>query len=345
MISVGFFSAKLSALIWLVAAKSLALIWIYLSYLANLSFFQWHIIVHSTWILIVSIAGVFFILAPRGIPCRVLGIIWLLPLIIWEPMQPKIGEVWFSLLDVGQGLSVVIHTQNHALVYDTGPRFNINFDTGKAVIIPYLNYFGIKKLDMLMISHGDNDHVGGAQSVLHQVPTKNILTSVPQKLTPYFANLCYAGQAWVWDNVQFQVLYPPYGQDSLDNDSSCVLRITTGALHILLTGDIEQKSEAYLVQHEKKLLPATILVVPHHGSDTSSTAEFIEAVAPHYVLFPTGYENRFGFPKALIIKRYQQLNAVIYNTANDGEIFMKLNPNGIKTIQTYYRNFWHFWDD
>lgn len=338
-------SPHLAGLIFQLAAKLLSWFWPILQKIAAISWLQWHAAIPNIWIFIVSCLGILLLLAPRGFPVRWLGAVWLLPLFFWHPVTPKPDEVWFTLLDVGQGLASVVRTQHHVLVYDTGPKYNDNFDMGDDVVVPYLRTFGIDNVDMLVISHRDNDHIGGARSVIAETHVKQIMTSVPQYFPAGSAKFCVQGQTWQWDGVQFEFLYPPAGETNLDNDSSCVLKITAGNKSLLLTGDIEHKSEDYLVNTEAALLRANILVAPHHGSGTSSTPAFVQAVDPQYVLYPVGYLNRYKFPSATVVTRYAQIGAQQYDSATAGAIFFKFNNNAIQLPQSYRKLQGKFWND
>ncbi|MBL4647949.1 MAG: DNA internalization-related competence protein ComEC/Rec2 [Gammaproteobacteria bacterium] len=311
------------------AQLSLYYIWQLLTYLTGHPLFIWQHAVNSGWLLIFIVAGVALLLAPRGIPGRWLGIVCFLPLFWQTPSAPRNGVVWLTLLDVGQGLSAVVQTQHHVLVFDTGAKYSDSFDMGKAVVVPYLLYRGIHQVSMLMISHGDNDHIGGAHSLISQLTVQQIKTSVPRRFKKIKATYCLAGQHWQWDGVLFNVLYPSrhFMNDKTlsKNDLSCVLRISVGNTHILLTGDIEAAAERYLVTHQAAQLRANILIAPHHGSRTSSTQAFIRAVQPDDVLFPVGYRNRFHFPNWRIVKRYRAIEVQQYNTASDGAISFVLS--------------------
>ena len=333
---------KLGSLLLIAAENLLALVWSLLGFIAHLSWAQWNSYISQSWIIATSSLGVALLLAPSGWPARWLGIIWLLPLVACKSLKPSLGEIWFSLLDVGQGLATVVRTQHHVLIYDTGPKFNPNFDTGSAVVIPYLHYLGIKQIDLLMISHPDNDHIGGADSLLKTISTSTVLTSVPEKIHTNSANLCVAGQNWKWDGVDFTVIYPPKGLDNLDNDSSCVLKISNGTYSILLSGDIEKASENYLLANNL-LSPTTIVIAPHHGSLTSSTMNFLTVTRPQYALFPVGYLNRYHFPNPIIVERYKNIGAKIYSTAIEGSISFKLPQQKQLEIQTYQQKHHRFW--
>jgi competence protein ComEC len=287
--------------------------------------------------------GVLLILMPRGIPARWTGLIWLLPLLYTQPSRPAQGEFWFTLLDVGQGLSAVVHTHSHVLVYDTGPRFSKSLDSGEAVVTPYLQHHGIHHVDTVMISHGDSDHIGGLRSLLENVSVGNIITSVPALIQHSQVEACQEDQQWRWDGVDFRVLHPPPGATGQDNDRSCVLRISVEDKAVLVPGDIERAAEARLVYRHAADLRARILVAPHHGSNSSSTPGFLEAVDPDYVLFPVGYRNRFGFPRREVEERYLKRGVAALNVAEEGALRFRIQDR-IAPPERYrhiMRRYWH----
>jgi len=252
------------------------------------------------------------------------------------------------LLDVGQGLSAVARTRNHALVFDTGPRFSESFDTGEAVVTPFLRSVGVTRLDTLIISHGDNDHIGGAQSILQEMVVQRTLSGVPHhpllSMSEPRAEQCVSGQTWQWDGVEFLIISPSTDEVSDKNDGSCVLRITTAAGSILLPGDIEKGAERNLLDTQINALPARILVAPHHGSKTSSTQDFVNAAHPEYILFPVGYRNRYGHPKADVVARYQALNAQMFDSAQHGAITFKLGAKELTKPDTYRQSGRRYWN-
>lgn len=283
----------------------------------------------SVFALLLSSLGIVWLFAPRGIPARFLGVILNLPLLL--PLLPTLekGEAIVTVLDVGQGLAISVQTQNHQLLYDTGARFQNGGDMGKNVILPFFRYHGIQNLDTLIISHGDNDHSGGAYSVLSEMDNVQILTSAPEKLIPFQTDNCKSGQNWTWDNVNFEILSPAKTFEK-DNDNSCVLKIETGQNAILLTGDIEAVAENWLVENMPKKLQAKVLVAPHHGSKTSSTLDFLNFVRPETVLISAGYQNQFHHPSKEVVARYVEIHAPALNTANDGALTVRLKPDDFK---------------
>lgn len=326
-------SLTLAKPILLAALVTLHWAWDVLTYLSAQPWLAYQLSI-QTWQAVSCLMGIALLCLPRGVPGKFLSIIFILPVFFQHHLHPKSETVWMTVLDVGQGLSVVVRTANHTLIYDTGAKFSASYDMGSAVVVPFLQSEHIQQVNAVIISHGDNDHIGGLQSVLKRYPVKRILTSVPRRING--AKTCLAGQHWIWDGVKFTMLYPNKKHLNLDNNSSCVLRITVGSKHILLTGDIERLAEEYLVKHNANQLPADIIVAPHHGSKTSSTNDFINLIDPHFVVFPTGYLNKFYFPSLSVIKRYQGLGAELYNTASDGAVFFSITSGQKIVAPTTY---------
>jgi competence protein ComEC len=328
---------------WHGAAFLLGIVWWILVHFSEVSFLVWQQAIYSWWSLAAGICGWLLLLAPRGIPNRWLGALLILPLIFAKPLAPVENSFKFTMLDVGQGLASVVQTAHHVLVFDTGAKYSADFDLGAAVVVPFLRHEGISKIDMLVVSHGDNDHIGGAQSVLKAFPVAQIFTSVPPRFAPLLATECLAGQSWQWDGVQFQFLYPVQSMLGLDNNSSCVLRITSGTQHLLLTGDIEKPAEELLTKNSADNLFSQILVAPHHGSKTSSTAQFAQDVHPEYVFYPVGYLNKYHFPSNSVVTRYQQLGTQSFASDQCGAISVLVSPDKISAPVCYRKTHLHWW--
>lgn len=320
------FLPDVSSMLWNIAAQNFAFLWPLLSKLALLPTYTWQLPLENLSIIILfAILGAIWLFMPRGLPGRWWGILGIMPLFFIVPQSIPKGQADFTLLDVGQGLATVIRTQNHVLVYDTGAKLTEKFDLGASVVVPYLQSIGVKKIDTLMISHADNDHVGGAVSLLRIFPAQTIITSDIEKLIHYQPIACFAGQQWEWDGVKFTVMHP--NLDALykkRNDQSCVLMIQAGEHKVLLTGDIEKRSEKQLISSYGEDLRADLMLVPHHGSKTSSSIEFLQTVNPKYALIPVGYQNRYGHPKQAVLQRYQDLGIAILRTEQDGAINFRL---------------------
>mgnify|MGYP006102786813 CR=1 FL=1 len=244
---------------------------------------------------------------------------------------------------MGQGLASAIHTTNHVLLYDTGPKYSPSFTAGRAIIVPYLRYRGNDRVDIIVQSHGDNDHIGGLNDVMDNIEIGKILTSVPSKTVFSNVEYCRDGQSWVWDEVRFEMLHPAEIGKFHGNNASCVLRVSHGTHSILMTGDIEAKAERALLSMHEHEISSSMLIVPHHGSRTSSTAALVRAVSPEYVVFSSRYLNRFGFPKQDIITRYEEIGARLLNTADSGAISMQVRSRGISITRQREksRKFWN----
>ncbi len=285
-------------------------------------------------------------LLPTGLFSRVLTLAWWLPS-LWPSQTLLVDkQVQLVVFDVGQGLATLIRTKNHVLIFDTGAKMSDDYDMGKAVILPYLERMRIKKIDILTVSHGDNDHIGGAESLLEKVPITKIYTSVPARFKNRAAMFCKENTTWNWDGVNFIFISPPANLRLSGNNASCVLKIANGKQGILLTGDIEQEAENILVERHASILPATILVVPHHGSKTSSSPRFLASVMPEYAIFSAGYLNRYHHPRPEIINRYSRWHSKIFNTITGGAITMTLSPNSDKvSVDEYRKSHQRIWHD
>ena len=284
-----------------------------------------------------------FVLLPVSARLRALAACGLLPLMAPADRLPRHGELRLAMLDVGQGLSIVARTRRHTLVYDTGARFSERFSAVEAVLIPYLRARGVRRLDGLTLSHGDEDHAGGARILLDRIATAAIYASDPEQLVLPEARPCLSGRAWIWDGVRFEFLHPAPDEELSGNDASCVLKITAGGRSVLLAGDIEAPAERRLLAVHGRRLLADVLVVPHHGSDTSSIPAFVTSVAPRHALVSVGYRNRFRLPKQDIMRRYARAGARIWTTVEMGAIEVRLHSGRVQVSGYRPRNRrpWH----
>lgn len=298
----------------------------------------------ATWGVALALLGVAWLLLPRAFPSRALGLLLLVPVLTGQASRPADGHAWLTVLDVGQGLAVVVRTASKNLIYDTGPLYSADSDAGQRVVLPYLRAIGVRDLDLLMVTHGDSDHSGGAASVLAAMPVRQIISSLPE--LP--GGRCIAGQSWEWDGVRFDVLHPPRTRmDSIGwrlkgraNHASCVLKVTAGGEAMLLTADIEAVDEQRLLADSAAALRADVLLVPHHGSRTSSTPAFIAAVGARQVVYPVGYRNRFGHPRADIVARYGEVPA--WRTDLHGALSVRLGGGvAVESQRLRHPRYWH----
>jgi competence protein ComEC len=300
------------------------------------------------WAIGTGVLGALWILAPRGFPLRAFGIILLLPMFLIEPEKPAPGSARIWVFDVGQGSAVAVQTRHHALLFDTGPDYAGEADSGNRILVPALRGSGIAHLDTLILSHGDIDHIGGTDSVMQAIPIERIFTSMDTKDSLFTGmqniSACRDGMQWDWDGVHFEMLHPPETASAKrhDNDQSCVLRIGTGERHILLTGDIERISEERLIRLHPEKLKADLLVAPHHGSRSSSSPAFVKAVAPTHVVFTAGYRSRFHHPHPEIVRRYVDQGSHILRSDREGAITIDLEPSGMQ-LDPYRKSHRRYW--
>lgn len=336
----------------------LSIVMMLLESLSNISNAVWQQHAPPMWAIVVAIAGVLWLLLPgslglgffAGFPARWLGGIALLPMFLVQPALPKAGELWLTVLDVGQGLVVVARTEHRVLVFDAGPGFS-ETDSGNRIIVPYLRGEGVQQIDTLVISHADSDHSGGAISVMKTIPTKMLLSSLrshhPIQQVARYKEQCRAGQFWQWDGVHFELLHPleqDYGNPQRKiNANSCVLKITSIHGSVLLPADIERSDEQALLARANDKLSATVLIAPHHGSNTSSTAAFVQSVNPSLTIFTVGYLNRYDHPRKAVVGRYYNSGSQLLRSDRDGAILLRFANNGwsVDSWRKLHRRYWH----
>ena len=282
---------------------------------------------------------------------RALGLPLLLPVLCWQPPRPALGQFELLGADVGQGSAVLVRTAHHSLLYDAGPRYSLASDAGERVLVPLLRALG-ERLDVLMLSHSDSDHTGGAPAVLAAQPQARLTGSIapetaPQALRP--VQPCLAGQRWRWDGVDFEVLHPEQpaaarsakGQRPKTNAQSCVLRISAAAgTSALLTGDIERAQEQALLARGAPLA-SDLLLLPHHGSKTSSSGPFLDAVRPRSAWAQSGYRNRFGHPAPEVVQRLQERGIALVGSVHCGAAtWSSAQPDQVQCERQQQARYW-----
>ena len=338
-------SAAASAALFGLADSLFDLIWPLLQWLSDFPYSHLLKAQPGIFMTIMALAGVGILLAPRIRYWRAVGIVLLIPAVIWQPQPPQAGAYELNVLDVGQGLAIVIRTRSRTLVYDTGARFSDRLDSGEAVLLPFLTHEGIEKIDLLMISHGDGDHIGGAESLLEAYPHTPVLGQGIDELSTPWRKFCEAGQKWTWDGVDFTVLHPDGATYTATNNRSCVLKVEGEGGSVLIPGDIERQVETRLLKHSRDKLTADILIAPHHGSNSSSGVSFIEAVSPEIVIFAAGYRNRYQFPKQKIVARFAMLGSRMYTSGHSGAIRILVHPQlGITAVESYRDSRRKYWN-
>lgn len=293
------------------------------------------------WIGLLAVIGVLWLLAPRGVPARVLGGLLLLPACASQPARLGLGEYRATVLDVGQGLAVYVETREHRLLFDTGRRDGNDSDSGQRVILPYLRARGERDLDVLILSHDDSDHTGGARAVLGEARVTRVLGGEAVEGVPQLEH-CQEGMSWEWEGVQFSLLNP--GGVFQGNDASCVLMVRGGGGAMIIPGDISARVEGLLLRYQLEHLHAEVLVAPHHGSRSSSSQNFAAVVAPDWVVYSAGHHNSYGHPHPLVLKRYESLGARALDTVSSGAISFDFAPGREVVVDAWRQRHAHYWE-
>ncbi len=275
-----------------------------------------------------ALLGGVWLLLPRGVPGKPLALLLWLPLLWPDPQLPAPGEVELEVLDVGQGLSVLVRTAHHDLLYDMGPAVPDGFDAGERVAVPALHALGVRRLDAAVVSHGDNDHAGGFPALVRAFPPAVAFTPDGAPPLPR-GRPCLAGTTWTWDGVRFRFLHPPRWFPYLDNEAGCVLRIEAGGHAALLMADVGEVIERRLLRKVPHALRADVVVVGHHGSRNSSTPAFVASTGARLALVSAGYGNRFGHPHPEVVARWRAAGADLRVTFDDGAERVRLAATGV----------------
>ena len=366
-IILSFPAPYISHLLFALAASLLDLIWPLLGYLSQMPFSLWvkgdvgifELLAATTGMLLVfyanRIALRFTALCSSkthrrdGLLIRLIGCSLLLPLAINDDASIKPGEYQLTVLDVGQGSAAVIRTLNHVAIFDSGAKFSERLDAGSSVVIPYLRSQGIDEIDRLIISHGDTDHIGGARAILQVFPDALLTGQGIDSIQTAHKQLCSAGMSWRWDGVDFIFLSPALSDVKVNegdkrNDHSCVLRVSAKSGSVLFTGDIEKGTERKLLESYGDKLASDILIVPHHGSNTSSSTAFLSAVSPEVSIISVGYRNRYRLPNSRVTERYRSMDMRFLQTDKTGAITINLRQGARLSIEKYRvkaAKYWH----
>jgi competence protein ComEC len=357
----------ISELLFILAASLLDLVWPVLVYLSELPFSLLvkgsigiiELLAATAGILLVYYSNVvpqIFSFLPNWISHRcqrltlvLIGCSFIVPVFIIDDPSLTPGEYRLTVLDVGQGSAAVIRTLDHVAVFDSGASFGERLNAGSSVVIPYLYSQGIDKLERLIISHGDADHIGGAEAILQVFPDALLLGQDIDTIPVQHKQLCSAGLRWLWDGVTFEFLSPTLSEGVLRNDDkrnnrSCVLRVTSSAGSVLFTGDIEQLAERKLLASYGTELDSDILIVPHHGSNSSSGSAFLRAVSPDLSIISVGYKNRYRLPSSRVVERYRSMDMALLQTDQTGAITVNIKHETGLSIEKYREKaakYWH----
>jgi competence protein ComEC len=327
---------------WRLAASAFDLAWPLFQALAASPLALWWLPQPAWFALPLALLGGFWLLLPRGVPGKPLALLLWLPLLWPQRELPRRGEMDLQVIDVGQGLSVLVRTAHHSLLYDTGPAVLDGFDAGESAVVPTLHAMGVRRLDVITISHGDNDHAGGFDAVVRAFPPSLALTPDGAPPLPQ-GRPCRAGLSWNWDGVRFRFLHPPRYFPYLGNEAGCVLRVESAHGVALLPADIGEVIEQTLLHRDRSALRADVVLMPHHGSGGSSTPGFIAATGARFAIASSGYDNRFRHPRPEVVERWGDAGAHVVNTAQTGAVRVRMLATGI-TVQQERALRPRFWD-
>ncbi|VVE06493.1 transporter DNA uptake transmembrane protein [Pandoraea eparura] len=351
---------------WALVIAHTAVVWLadWLGALAAWPWAVWRAAVAPPWAQAAALGGVIICLMPLPAAMRRLsawrvgvrfaGFALLGPAWLASSPRPDAGAFRVTMLDIGQGNAVLVETATRTLLFDAGPPLGRHSDAGRRVIVPYLRAHGITRLDRFVVSHAHDDHFGGALSVLKAYPSTPVFSSLPAthgvRRAAAAHRTCLAGQQWTWDGITFRFLHPDqaalrdgWGGRAGPNSVSCVLSIANARHSVLLAADAEAPQERGMLARFGADLRSDILLVPHHGSLTSSTPAFIDAVSPDHVVFQAGYRNRFGHPRPGVVARYRAAGARIWQSVTHGGIRFSITDDGIEALsyREQYRRYWH----
>ncbi|HEY5568759.1 MAG TPA: DNA internalization-related competence protein ComEC/Rec2 [Gammaproteobacteria bacterium] len=273
------------------------------------------------------------------LPGRRLLWLALLPVLAAQAPRPPPGAAQVLIFDVGHGLAALIVTHEHNLLYDAGPVARSGFDAGEEIVVPALARRGVTRLDLLLVSHADADHAGGALSVLEAHPESRVLKGPDVGVLD--GEVCTMGQRWTWDEVAFEILHPPAELGDRGNESSCVLKVVARGGSVLIAGDIEARGEQLLAGNDA--VEADVVIVPHHGSATSSSPAFVAAVRPRAAVVSAAHDNRWGFPRAEVRQRWERAGAAVLVTGEVGAVVIDIGAEGTQVTaeRLVRKRYWH----
>lgn len=284
-----------------------------------------------------------WLLLPRAWPGRWVGLLAVVSIACARPDTPPRNCFDSHVLDVGQGLAVVVQSQSGTLLYDTAAAYR-GSSAAHRVILPFLRYRGISAIDWLVVSHADNDHAGGVDAVHRGIAVGDVYAGELQGVLPPQSRQCTAGQSWSADGIDYEFLYPAAIARRKGNNASCVLAVTAGEHRLLLTGDIEAAAERDLLAGGA-LQRVDVLVIPHHGSETSSTPEFIARTRPDIAISSAAFGNRWNLPRESVVQRWRDAGASVLDTAGSGAVSFRLcargGLHGLQRNRLAEQRFWH----
>lgn len=341
-LAVGDLADGLAGSLLVIAAHSIDVLDRYIEFMASLPMADVRLAAFGGASVLLLGLPLAWVVLPPGWPGRHLAFLGVLAIVTWRPAAPPAGcfDAW--ILDVGQGLAVAVQTHDGVMLFDTGMAWRSGGSVAEQSIVPFLRARGIRHVNQLVISHADLDHSGGVEAIRREIDVGHVLAGEPAEFIA--SSRCHAGQHWVSAGVRFEVLHPARPSAAEGNAASCVVRVSAGSHGMLLTGDIEARSELRLIRRGAPLA-SDIVIVPHHGSLTSSTAPFTDSVRPAYAVVSAGFRNRWGLPKPRIVQRWRAVGARVLNTASSGAIHFRVCSRGgivaITRERQLRHRFWH----
>ncbi|MFZ4379719.1 MAG: DNA internalization-related competence protein ComEC/Rec2 [Polynucleobacter sp.] len=327
------------------------------------------------WALLLSSVGIIYVIRPGVVSdswrLRLLALCFSVAILtplsgIFPHRAISPGEFTATVFDIGQGTAVLIETKNRKLLYDTGPIQGKKDDAGQRILLPYFQGRGIDRIDRMVISHSDSDHVGGAATLLKHIQFQTMMGSLPSS-NPLLQNLqskkipsipCRFGQYWIWDGVEFLIWHPYEDTNFADqhsskpNEMSCVLEVRNQSTSFWLTGDVEKQGEAEIVERLDEVMlekigdRELIFMAPHHGSKTSSSEALLRRLGPDQAFAQNGYRNRYGHPHPTVIERYEAFGIPFTQTPETGAQVWGFSGRGKGGIHQWHqreasKRLWH----
>lgn len=342
----AFVSGTMATAVAEFAITSLDMLMWYLEQLDSLPLSSVVLTVPDTLVMFLAVTALLAGFAPKGLGVRWFALPLILPLFVHNISQGSKDEFQVHVLDVGQGLAVLVFAGEETLLFDTGGKVSPDLSMFEAVVVPFLHNSGRRQIDTLVVSHSDEDHSFGVDDVLTRFPDVQIIASQPLQI-PGSVSACTAGRGWTVGIVEFAFIHPSKADTGNDNDLSCVLIVYSGKSRVLLTGDVEASAEQKIIRRMKSdlQLPVTLMTAPHHGSRSSSTQVFVNRLRPEFVVYPAGLRNRYGFPHSDVQLRYKLVGSTGFTTGTSGSVSFDFGPNGLLgppvSWWNSHRRFWH----
>lgn len=335
--------------LWHLASALLQVLMALLQQLAAMPWASYQVAIAPWYAGAAGITGGLLLMLRLPWPWRLAGALGMLPALWWHAPRPAQGHFDLLAADVGQGSAILVRTRSHSLLFDAGPQYSVRSNAGERIVLPLLNALN-ERPGWLLLSHQDNDHTGGAASLLQAHPQMQVLGAVDashplQRLRAIMP--CTAGQTWQWDGVIFSVLHPSENTPTIPptrtNAMSCVLHISNGQRSALLAGDAEAAQERAIIDRQQAtagVLQADLLVVGHHGSKTSTSAAWLAAVQPRWAVIQQGYLNRYQHPHPTVLQRLHAHQVAVRLSESCGAAWWRSSDDRLQCEREQNRRYW-----